>query len=1440
MSSRKRRRKLRRRKKRRSSPPREHATLGLARLNQRPASRADWAGPSDSIGRYIGKESSRTLDAYRSQPTLVIEHANHEEDTARGGYAHRQLFELVQNSADALAGPSGGRIRIRLTPTHLYCADDGQPIDRGGVRALMFSHLSPKRATDEIGRFGLGFKSVLAVTDTPEFFSRSGSFRFDRAKAKANISPIAPYVERYPVLRLAEAIDPWPEAQTDAILSELMGWAANIVRLRIKPGAHGNLAQQISDFPAEFLLFVEHVSELVLQHDEREDSREFSLRREGDEHVLDDGDYTTHWMLTQHMHSLSADARSDSRSLDDSSEVPIWWAAPIDRLNDPGEFWAFFPTTTKSLLSGILNAPWKTNEDRQNLLPGIYNDELIDAAAALVAEVLPRLSTTDDPARHLDALPRRYEPGDSEHSNRLRDQIHSHINGQAIAPDQNGTLQKLQEISYPPQNLTSYAAREMAQAALQRWAALSDRPSDWLHHSALTRNRLAKLDQLYRVEMLLRDRHAIPSVLPRASIAEWIEALVEGAKCLQRAFEDQLDASMTAIQTAALIPRSVGAENDFGEIVLTADERWVKADRDAIWLAGGSASNGSTFVHPKLEADPETLRALKELGLTPASSEVMFRNIASALLSSPASDREREHPDDWRQFWKLARELDNETVLKIVDSNKSWRDALRVHTIAGNWRSLFVALLAGSIVTADGSRDRDTIIDFGFHNAELSLLKELGAVESPRQGQFLSANHFSMFQRDRRRDFRKYQEEQHGRRPHDYLLKFKDTTTSGPLEVLEHLSDEGTALYTLKLLELDDTFKRWIMYHSTRSDDYTRLSFESPAVNALWQHGRIRTEHGISLLSDGFGDPPKDAAVWRELTSHPNAILIREAFRLAEEIDPPEEPIGADAPIPLIDVWPGLGLYLSKGLMELELIRCDGFQRLGRLLDEDDPPCIIKGDFIYVTRQADESDELRFILKGLELLVTTERIEEILRFQTPAEIQRARDEVFKRTTEEERLLAAVGETELRRGLPQDLIAILEQTEGAALTGVQVAEAAIATHHTGALREYRHALGHLDPPRQWAGRSKAIEFVQSLGLDKEWAGERNSRRDPYIEVEGPYSLPMLHGYQRKVVGNVRELIRSNGALAERRGMISMPTGSGKTRVAVQAIVEAMREDGLNGGVLWVADRDELCEQAVEHWREVWASEGIQQQRLRISRMWAGQPKPSTISEMHVIVATIQTLFAKTTSQSDSYAFLADFELVVIDEAHRSAAPTFTSVMQELGLTRWQRSDEPLLIGLTATPYRGHDERETKRLVNRYGSNRLDAGAFASDDPEAVIRELQAMGVLARADHATIEGGEFSLSVNELRQSQQTPWLPRSVENRIARDADRTVRIIRAFREHIDPDWPTLVFATSVEHSQTVAALLTRLGSSLAPSAQVPSRRFAAKLSTSSRQAKSKCW
>ena len=465
-----------------------------------PAQTVNWAGTDGELASYIAEESEKTLRSYGEQSKLVNEHANHEEDTARGGYAHRQLFELVQNSADALAGKSGGgRIAIRLSDTYLYCADDGEPIDRDGVTALMFSHMSTKRGTSEIGRFGLGFKSVLGVTDTPEFFSRYGSFRFDRNRTRERIRQVISDAERYPALRLPDPIDPYENRDRDDILRQLMSWATNIVRLPLKPDKRSDLCEQIENFPPEFLLFVKHVHKLTLNDDLSDIDRNIKLQQNIDgEYLLTDGDATNKWKLFGRTHELSSSAQADKRSLDDGAEVPIWWAVPLDRLSDPGLFWAFFPTKTVSLVAGILNAPWKTNEDRQNLLPGIYNNEIIEVAAKMIADELPKLATRTDPARHLDALPRRHETGDSEQADLLRKRLFSNLYGSEVIPDQKGKLRATSEISYPPKELM--IAPKMGREALDRWAAYSDRPSNWLHHTALPRTRFATINRLFHSE----------------------------------------------------------------------------------------------------------------------------------------------------------------------------------------------------------------------------------------------------------------------------------------------------------------------------------------------------------------------------------------------------------------------------------------------------------------------------------------------------------------------------------------------------------------------------------------------------------------------------------------------------------------------------------------------------------------------------------------------------------------------------------------------------------------------------------------------------------------------------------------------------------------------------------------------------------------------------
>ena len=1360
----------------------------------------DWVGVDGRISAYVREESKRTLAAYRIKPALVEEHANKEQDTAHGGYAHRQIVELVQNGADEMT-ESDGRISILLTRTHLYVADDGRPIDNEGAQALLHDRLSPKRReAGRIGRFGVGFKSVLRVTDSPAFFSRTGSFVFDRAKAADRIRSVAPAANDFPVLRVAEPVDPHDEAAADRDLATIVCWATNIVRLPLKGDAHEELTTQIEAFRAEFLLFVPHVTRLDMVTIGSGVNRTLRRRKVCDAYEIKDADASCRWNVSHRVHELSSAAQSDRWAQGDE-RITITWAAPLDQSTEHHHFWAFFPTQTASLLSGVFNAPWKTNEDRQNLLPGPYNDDLIDAAGLLVADSITDLRTQEDPAQHLDALGGRVDRDLNVHASRLANAVYSELRARTVIPDQEGSLRRLDEVSIPPDLGRTDPKDKSVIAGL--WGGYQHRPASWLHESALTQNRLAAIGRIYRGSGLRSDEH-----VPRSSVAEWLEALTDAG----RAVGDEVTASRTAIAIAALLPKGMGSA---GSIVLTADKGWAVPGPDTVYLSDSEGVGVSKCVHPAIESDSETLRALRKLGVTPLTPEIEFKRLARKVLQ-PKSSYVRTHDqvdqgESWREFWRVARSIDEQSAIGIIDSaikvygTMSRRD-VDVQTLAGAWRPIRDILLPGPVVPDDGSRDDRIAVDLTVHAEDLGLLKKLGARPEPTGGYDDFEKCYRSYEEDYlNRCIREYRKRDLPRSPQKDKLNFKRLPCIGPLDAYRFLSDEGRCRATEVLLLLDETFEPWVMHHTTQSE-YPDVPFRSLVIELLKEHGRVRTSTGICSLSDGLGESPENREVQRWLLAHPRTRRIRTAF---PELSPVNtvKPVGDDEPTPITDEWPGLDEHLAADALVLELVRCD------RLVGEDaqDAPtdCAREGHDIYLVR-GDEERELRAVVDELGLDIDQDRFGRILRRETREDVRVERRKIAERSTDAERLLVAVGEENLLKRLPHGLVRILREAPQPFID-VRVAEAAIAVYHVGALHEYRDSLQRLDPPEQWAGSPRAVTFVQELGFDVGWAGRRSPKRPPHEEVAGPYRLPPLHRYQRTAVANVRALLRAPHAGGENRGLLSLPTGSGKTRVAVEAIIDAIREDSFAGTILWVADRDELCEQAVESWRHAWSAIGPETRRLRISRMWGGQRRPVATDATHVIVATRQTLAAGGVTGASGDDPLNDVRLLVVDEAHGSIAPSYTSIMGALGLTFRRGEDEICLLGLTATPYRGRNEEETERLVNRYGQNRLDRGAFCSDAAEDVIHKLQGMRVLAVADHDTIQGSDERLEDDELRAINKSnfPWLPESVERRIANSAERTRRIIEAHRSRIwsiDPTWPTLIFATSVEHAEIIAALL----------------------------------
>ncbi|MEO6882159.1 MAG: ATP-binding protein, partial [Mycobacteriaceae bacterium] len=107
-----------------------------------------------------------TLATWASSPTRLREDVATEADLVAGGYRDRVLTELAQNAADAATRAGvDGVLTVRQVGDELRVANTGAPLDVAGVHALTALRASSK--TDGVGRFGVGFTSVLAVSDAP-------------------------------------------------------------------------------------------------------------------------------------------------------------------------------------------------------------------------------------------------------------------------------------------------------------------------------------------------------------------------------------------------------------------------------------------------------------------------------------------------------------------------------------------------------------------------------------------------------------------------------------------------------------------------------------------------------------------------------------------------------------------------------------------------------------------------------------------------------------------------------------------------------------------------------------------------------------------------------------------------------------------------------------------------------------------------------------------------------------------------------------------------------------------------------------------------------------------------------------------------------------------------------------------------------------------------
>ena len=245
------------------------------------------------------------------------------------------------------------------------------------------------------------------------------------------------------------------------------------------------------------------------------------------------------------------------------------------------------------------------------------------------------------------------------------------------------------------------------------------------------------------------------------------------------------------------------------------------------------------------------------------------------------------------------------------------------------------------------------------------------------------------------------------------------------------------------------------------------------------------------------------------------------------------------------------------------------------------------------------------------------------------------------------------------------------------------------------------------------------------------------------------------------------------------------------------------------ILWLAETDELCEQATQTWSQVWRAKGRAGTPMTLSRLWASN-EPNERDGHQVVVASLAKLDAVVQRNDgaweESFGWLANPSIIVVDEAHRSIGQQYTRTLSAMGGTKRVAELTTPLLGLTATPFRGFNATETEQLANRYHRNLLDEGVFPGDD---VYGYLQQEGVLARIRHRELQGADLELTEDEIHHATQMRRLPESVENRLGKDDKRNNEIVSSVLD-LPEDETALLFATSVENAKVLAALLTYNG------------------------------
>jgi len=339
--------------------------------------------------------------------------------------------------------------------------------------------------------------------------------------------------------------------------------------------------------------------------------------------------------------------------------------------------------------------------------------------------------------------------------------------------------------------------------------------------------------------------------------------------------------------------------------------------------------------------------------------------------------------------------------------------------------------------------------------------------------------------------------------------------------------------------------------------------------------------------------------------------------------------------------------------------------------------------------------------------------------------------------------------------------------------------------------------------KWERNNHTEDLCKILNINKELLPDKKELLPKIVSnFDAVYPFKSLKEYQSQVCfGSLNQL--KNPAS---RFVIQMPTGSGKTRVAMEVIAQFINENNDKVKILWLAHQKELCAQAFQCFIEVWSH--LRAKKINLFRFWDEGDKvllPKELIENSFIIGNFQKIYSEIINTPANYQAIKNkLDLIIVDEAHKAIAPTYKKVIDNLSSLKTK------VIGLTATPGRSISNEESNKSLSNFFHNKI---VTIPDKKEGVISYLRNIKVLSRAVYDPIHTDQkITLSKKQLDYMQEFLELPPQLIKQLSNDKVRNFELLKKIDLQIknNPNVKILFFGLNIEHSKFICAIMNTLG------------------------------